>query len=120
LPIAEKLIDLQGAHFSLKSKLRIVTAVIVTFPPERVMSGPAPIQADMASSRYNRPNRAKKIAVRQRLAAFMVAQTSGLVRWAIPTSRLLALPSVPRLRQRGSSAAAPPAARMAGWALRFA
>ena len=38
LPIAKSLIDLHGGTFALKSKLRIGTEVIVTFPPERVMS----------------------------------------------------------------------------------
>src|SRR5207245_4254703 len=43
LPIAKSLIDLHGGSFSLKSKLRIGTEVIVTFPPERVMSALAPL-----------------------------------------------------------------------------
>jgi two-component system, cell cycle sensor histidine kinase PleC len=43
LPIAKNLIDLHGGTFSLKSKLRIGTEVIVTFPPERVMSALPPI-----------------------------------------------------------------------------
>jgi two-component system cell cycle sensor histidine kinase PleC len=43
LPIAKSLIDLHGGSFSLKSKLRIGTEVVVTFPPERVMSALAPI-----------------------------------------------------------------------------
>ena len=43
LPIVKNLIDLHGGTFSLKSKLRIGTEVIVTFPPERVMSALAPI-----------------------------------------------------------------------------
>ena len=37
LPIAKNLIDLHGGTFTLKSKLRIGTEVVVTFPPERVM-----------------------------------------------------------------------------------
>ena len=45
LPIAKNLIDLHGGTFSLKSKLRIGTEVIVTFPPERVMSALPPIGA---------------------------------------------------------------------------
>jgi len=45
LPIAKNLIDLHGGTFTLKSKLRIGTEVIVTFPPERVMSALAPISA---------------------------------------------------------------------------
>ena len=43
LPIAKSLIDMHGGTFSLKSKLRIGTEVIVTFPPERVMSALAPM-----------------------------------------------------------------------------
>src|SRR5258706_14783984 len=43
LPIAKNLVDLHGGTFSLKSKLRIGTELIVTFPPERVMAALAPI-----------------------------------------------------------------------------
>jgi two-component system cell cycle sensor histidine kinase PleC len=43
LPIAKNLIDLHGGTFTLKSKLRIGTEVVVTFPPERVMSALGPI-----------------------------------------------------------------------------
>ena len=43
LPIAKSLIDLHGGTFTLKSKLREGTEVIVTFPPERVMAALGPI-----------------------------------------------------------------------------
>ncbi len=43
LPIAKSLVDMHGGTFTLKSKLRIGTEVIVTFPPERVMSALAPL-----------------------------------------------------------------------------
>ncbi|HEY7845918.1 MAG TPA: HAMP domain-containing sensor histidine kinase [Bradyrhizobium sp.] len=43
LPIAKSLIDMHGGTFTLKSKLRIGTEVIVTFPPERVMTALAPV-----------------------------------------------------------------------------
>jgi two-component system cell cycle sensor histidine kinase PleC len=43
LPIAKSLVDLHGGTFTLKSKLREGTEVIVTFPPERVMSALAPV-----------------------------------------------------------------------------
>ena len=43
LPIAKNLIDLHGGTFTLKSKLRIGTEVVVTFPPERVMAALGPI-----------------------------------------------------------------------------
>ncbi len=44
LPIAKSLIDMHGGTFTLKSKLRIGTEIIVTFPPERVMSALAPVK----------------------------------------------------------------------------
>jgi two-component system cell cycle sensor histidine kinase PleC len=43
LPIAKSLVDLHGGTFTLKSKLRIGTEVIITFPPERVMAALPPI-----------------------------------------------------------------------------
>ena len=44
LPIAKGLVDLHGGTFALKSKLRIGTEVIITFPPERVMAALAPLR----------------------------------------------------------------------------
>jgi two-component system cell cycle sensor histidine kinase PleC len=49
LPIAKSLIDLHGGTFTLKSKLRIGTEVIITFPPERVMSALAPMAEEAPS-----------------------------------------------------------------------
>lgn len=49
LPIAKSLIDMHGGTFTLKSKLRIGTEVIVTFPPERVMSALAPMVEEAPS-----------------------------------------------------------------------
>ena len=46
LPIAKSLIDMHGGSFTLKSKLRIGTEVIITFPPERVMSALAPMSEE--------------------------------------------------------------------------
>jgi len=43
LPIAKSLVDLHGGTFTLKSKLRIGTEVVVTFPTERVMAALAPL-----------------------------------------------------------------------------
>jgi two-component system cell cycle sensor histidine kinase PleC len=43
LPIAKSLVDLHGGTFTLNSRLREGTEVIVTFPPERVMSALAPV-----------------------------------------------------------------------------
>jgi two-component system cell cycle sensor histidine kinase PleC len=39
---------MHGGTFTLKSKLRIGTEVIVTFPPERVMSALAPMIEETA------------------------------------------------------------------------
>src|SRR5262249_40101760 len=44
LPIAKNLVDLHGGTFTLKSKVRIGTELIATFPPERVMAALAPIK----------------------------------------------------------------------------
>jgi len=43
LPIAKSLIELHGGTFTLKSKLRIGTEVVATFPPERVVAAMAPM-----------------------------------------------------------------------------
>ena len=61
LPIAKNLIDLHGGTFTLKSKVRIGTELIATFPPERVMAAlpplSEPVAADPAAARarYQRP-----------------------------------------------------------------
>lgn len=49
LPIAKSLVDLHGGTFTLKSKLRVGTEVVVTLPPERVMSALAPLKNDVPS-----------------------------------------------------------------------
>ena len=46
LPIAKSLIDMHGGTFTLKSKLRVGTEVIVTYPPERVMTALAPMREE--------------------------------------------------------------------------
>ena len=43
LPIAKSLVDMHGGTFTLKSKVRIGTELIATFPPERVMAALPPI-----------------------------------------------------------------------------
>ena len=69
LPIAKSLIDMHGGTFTLKSKLRIGTEVIVTFPPERVMSALAPmaeeVAATAAGSRNHRVRRRKAAGAQQ-------------------------------------------------------
>src|SRR5437868_9665674 len=49
LPIAKNLIDMHNGTFTLKSKLRFGTEVIVTFPAERVMSALGPIEVPAPS-----------------------------------------------------------------------
>ncbi|HEX2656050.1 MAG TPA: HAMP domain-containing sensor histidine kinase [Xanthobacteraceae bacterium] len=44
LPIAQNLVDLHDGTFTLRSKVREGTEVTVTFPPQRVMSAPGPLQ----------------------------------------------------------------------------
>jgi two-component system cell cycle sensor histidine kinase PleC len=43
LPIAKNLVELHGGTFTLKSKVRIGTELIVTLPPERVMAALPPL-----------------------------------------------------------------------------
>ena len=43
LPIAKNLVDMHGGTFTLKSKVRIGTELIATFPPERVMAALPPL-----------------------------------------------------------------------------
>jgi two-component system cell cycle sensor histidine kinase PleC len=44
LPIVKGLVDLHGGTFTLRSKLREGTEVVVAFPPERVMSALGPME----------------------------------------------------------------------------
>lgn len=50
LPIVKGLVDLHGGTFTFKSKLRVGTEVIITFPPERVMEALPPVK-DKASKK---------------------------------------------------------------------
>ena len=70
LPIAKSLVDLHGGTFTLKSKLRIGTEVIVTFPPERVMAALAPLVGAGAAdrSRSDAPRNAPRHRARPALA----------------------------------------------------
>jgi two-component system cell cycle sensor histidine kinase PleC len=43
---------LHGGTFSLKSKLRIGTEIVVTFPPERVVAAMAPMDAPPTQPRH--------------------------------------------------------------------
>jgi two-component system cell cycle sensor histidine kinase PleC len=49
LPIAKSLVDLHGGTFTLKSRLRIGTEVVVTFPPQRVVAAMAPLHGQAPS-----------------------------------------------------------------------
>jgi two-component system cell cycle sensor histidine kinase PleC len=56
LPIVKSIIDLHGGTFTLRSKLHAGTEVIVTFPPQRVMSALEPVPA--AVNQTTQPARA--------------------------------------------------------------
>ena len=58
LPIVKGLIDLHSGTFTLKSKPREGTEVIVTFPPERVMEALGPVGAEGAASSMPRRGKA--------------------------------------------------------------
>ena len=62
LPIVKSIIDLHGGTFTLKSKLHEGTEVIVTFPPERVVSAPEPIPAAVARATQPAPSPASPSA----------------------------------------------------------
>jgi two-component system cell cycle sensor histidine kinase PleC len=55
LPIVKSLIELHGGTFSLKSKLREGTEVIVTFPPERVMAALEPMVEQPLATIFDPP-----------------------------------------------------------------
>jgi two-component system, cell cycle sensor histidine kinase PleC len=57
LPIAKNLVELHGGSFTLKSKVRIGTELIATFPPERVMSALAPISPQAEAAAETKPKR---------------------------------------------------------------
>jgi two-component system cell cycle sensor histidine kinase PleC len=56
LPIVKSLIELHGGTFSLKSKLREGTEVVVTFPPERVMAALEPVAETRTPSIFDPPS----------------------------------------------------------------
>src|SRR5579871_41754 len=53
LPIVKSLVELHGGTFSLKSKLREGTEVIVTFPPERVMAALEPVVEEVVPTIFD-------------------------------------------------------------------
>ncbi|HUB64584.1 MAG TPA: HAMP domain-containing sensor histidine kinase [Methylocella sp.] len=58
LPIVKGLVELHGGTFTLKSKLREGTEVIVIFPPERVLDSlPAPEANTLGARNARRPRR---------------------------------------------------------------
>ncbi|MGE0565722.1 MAG: sensor histidine kinase [Pseudolabrys sp.] len=61
LPIAKSLIEMHGGTFTLRSKLRIGTEVVCTFPPERVVAAMAPVnQAPPIQPRQDESARAER------------------------------------------------------------
>ena len=56
LPIAKSLVDLHGGTFTLRSKLRIGTEIVMTFPPERAMAALAPLADPAPSIQVQQPH----------------------------------------------------------------
>jgi two-component system cell cycle sensor histidine kinase PleC len=57
LPIAKSLVDMHDGTFTLKSKVRIGTELIATFPPERVMAALPPITEPAPASQPEKADR---------------------------------------------------------------
>ncbi len=55
LPIVKSLIELHGGTFTLKSRLREGTEVIITFPPERVMAALEPVVEEVVPTIFDAP-----------------------------------------------------------------
>ena len=77
LPIAKSLIDLHGGTFALKSKLRIGTEVIVTFPPERVMAALPPLAEPAPPIQPQCADRQAQIRSRRRRRRCASCRSSG-------------------------------------------
>ena len=75
LPIAKSLVDLHGGTFVLKSKLRIGTEVVVTFPPERVVAAMAPMTE--ITRRRSRRRRASRSSRPRKSAGSAAGRCSG-------------------------------------------
>lgn len=78
LPIAKSLVDLHGGTFTLKSKLRVGTEVIIALPPERVMSALAPLQEpapalqpERATSQVPAPSREDRAGTRKKTSSLI-------------------------------------------------
>ncbi len=54
LPIVKGLVELHGGTFTLKSKLREGTEVIVIFPPERVLDALPATAEEIGAGRHGR------------------------------------------------------------------
>ena len=97
LPIAKSLIDLHAGTFTLKSKLRIGTEVVVTFPPERVMSALAPLSEPAPSIQTQQPQtEAAASPPRRHQGPAHCGGCSGSARKLPASSRSRRLPSVRR------------------------
>jgi len=73
LPIVKSLIELHGGTFSLKSKLREGTEVIVTFPPERVMAALEPVVEEPTTTIFDPPPLEPEIPERQKAIRSLLA-----------------------------------------------
>ena len=83
LPIAKSLVDMHGGTFTLKSKVRIGTELIATFPPERVMAALPPI-AEPAPATRQPEEKADEAATSARCSGCAPERVSRLPRLRSP------------------------------------
>ncbi len=99
LPIVKSLIELHGGTFSLKSKLREGTEVIVTFPPERVMAALEPIKERPATTLfdlappYQEPDRTAQGAIGGFFASINFGGVRRMRASRRPAHQLVVIPS---------------------------
>jgi two-component system, cell cycle sensor histidine kinase PleC len=83
LPIVKSLIELHGGTFSLKSKLREGTEVVVTFPPERVMAALEPVVEESVPNIFDPPGEQQETPERYgqgAIGGFLASITFGRAR----------------------------------------
>jgi len=82
LPIVKSLIELHGGTFSLKSKLREGTEVIITFPPERVMAALEPVVEEVVPTIFDVPIDVQASQDQGAIGGFLASINFGRVRRA--------------------------------------
>ena len=77
LPIAKNLVDMHGGTFTLKSKVRIGTELIATFPPERVMAALPPLSETAPPIAPQQPEELAAAPRKTRRSLFRLRRLSG-------------------------------------------